>query len=45
MTLGTNPNFAEGLPGDIQEFILWGIDQNVNASGINSNTNSYWGTY
>lgn len=45
MALGTNPSLSEGFPGDIQEFILWGTNQNSNASGINSNTNSYWGTY
>lgn len=45
MALGTNPSLSEGFPGDIQEFVLWGTNQNSNASGINSNTNSYWGTY
>jgi hypothetical protein len=43
--LGANNVATEGLPGDIQEYVLWGTDQNSNASGINSNTNTYWGTY
>jgi hypothetical protein len=43
--LGANNVETEGLPGDIQEYVLWGTDQNSNASGINSNTNTYWGTY
>ena len=44
LIIGSN-NFYEALPGNIQELVFWNSDQNSNANGINTNTNTYYATY
>ena len=45
LIVGNAPNGVNTFSGYLQELVIWQSDQNSNASGINSNTNSYWGTY
>jgi hypothetical protein len=44
LKIGSN-TYDEAFQGTMQEIIFWGADQNSNISGINTNTNTYYGIY
>lgn len=45
LILGNSPNNANTFNGRMQEIVIWQTDQNSNISGINNNSNTYYGTY
>jgi 3D (Asp-Asp-Asp) domain-containing protein len=45
LILGNSPNTQNTFNGRMQEIIIWQSDQNSNISGINTNSNSYYGIY
>lgn len=45
ISLGNSISQTEGLLGNLQEVVLWQNNLSVNRSGINSNTNTYYGIY
>jgi hypothetical protein len=44
LKIGTN-TFNEAYPGKMQELIFWGLDQDANINGINTNTNDFYSIY
>lgn len=45
LILGNSPNNQNTFNGRMQEIVIWQTDQNSNISGINNNSNAYYGTY
>ena len=45
LIIGNGPNSANTFNGRMQEIVIWQTDQNSNISGINTNTNTYYGIY
>jgi hypothetical protein len=44
LKIGTN-TFNEAYPGKMQELIFWGLDQDANINGINTNINDFYSIY
>jgi hypothetical protein len=45
MIIGNAPNNQNTMNGRLQELVIWQTDQNSNIAGINTNVNTYYGTY
>jgi hypothetical protein len=45
IAVGNSNSLTEGLLGNLQEVVLWQNDLSANRSGINLNTNTYYGIY
>jgi hypothetical protein len=45
ISIGNSNSLTEGLLGNLQEVVFWQNDLSANRSGINSNTNTYYGIY
>jgi len=43
--IGANSNSANPMDGNLQEFIIWNVDQTTNRSGIETNINDYYSIY
>ena len=43
--IGANGNSANPMDGNLQEFIIWNVDQTSNRSGIETNINDYYSIF
>ena len=43
--IGANSNSVNPMDGNMQEFIIWNVDQTSNRSGIETNINDYYSIY
>lgn len=43
--IGANSNSGNPMDGNLQEFIIWNVDQTTNRTGIETNINDYYSIY